>query len=1138
MATIPRIHRHHDYTIAWISALPLEMAAAAAMLDERHPDLPTDLSDNNSYIFGSIHGHNVVIVCLPAGVYGTTSAAVIASATPSQGDIRLGDVVVSQPTRDYGGIVQYDYGKTLSNNRFERTGMLNKPPSVLLTAVSKLQAEHMVRPSNIPTILSEMVCRYPKMKDKFTYRGAEQDVLFEPDYDHEDSGITCANCDFRRRETRPDRGYDVPVVHYGLIASANQVMKNGRIRDQLANEFGILCFEMEAAGLMDNFPCLVIRGICDYADSHKNKQWQEYAAATAAAYTKELLSMIHTKQLVDMPSPHLLERISNYDHDKVHQRLAYKRLPGTTQWFLNHATYKAWLTRLDQSSLWCSGKIGSGKTIIAASVVEAVKYRALGNSSCQCPTVIFYCENKHSGSLQASYILASLIKQLAQLLYESHQVFPPDVAHELERFFGRDRRVPDYDDLREIFNLLFSYMPNTIYVLDGLDALEQQECQKMLLLIRATFSSASPPNGSKIMLLSRNHVPGYVNIATFMPWALRISTFNHVTQDIEFYIKASIDDKSMLRKLTSDCSLLEEIKRVLLTEASGMFLWVYLVLEILWSTCFTDAEVRSALRRLPKGLKETYRLCTQRIASDPRAAKVLKWVSFATRPLHIDELKEAVAFDLHDTRWDHEKVPQDEFVLGCCANLVVQDPTDGCVRFAHSSVKKFLLSHRADHETRYLESEARGNLQCGEFCVAYLSFSNFSLQVETQGRDHNSTGLTVVSPALLAGEAMKSSLFSLFRAPKIQKASIKLPIRPVCTDSPGEQFKFLDYASPVEQHIPLLRIVMSYKEELAKICNLPLIGESLPALHFASRFGFTSIVRRLLNLCEINLPDLEGYTPLHHAAEKGHPAVVSTLLREKSIAINSKSRIQATPLWLAARNGHLDVLKARSIDGQAPISIARQNRHEKVVNLLFGKGSTILFVRKSLAEIASEWELGHVTDDDAIRKFEQHLSQESDTPQAVKLRENRIWKTNLEEKACAPLLKRFRKHEAELRKALNVRKKIDIAEVVRGQVALESLQQLSSSHQHLFQLNYLGYVLYKAGAAAYTNSYGWPGLTESVLVLCMESLPVFLGIMSGEIAVSAGFRQLADVRNRLLVAGSGAAESFWDRSHFVQQGPS
>jgi nucleoside phosphorylase len=86
------------------------------------------------------------------------------------------------------------------------------------------------------------------------------------------------------------------VTHYGLIASGNQVMRHGQTRDRLARELGILCFEMEAAGLMDNFPCLVVRGICDYADSHKNKQWQEYAAATAAAYAKELLSLIPENQ--------------------------------------------------------------------------------------------------------------------------------------------------------------------------------------------------------------------------------------------------------------------------------------------------------------------------------------------------------------------------------------------------------------------------------------------------------------------------------------------------------------------------------------------------------------------------------------------------------------------------------------------------------------------------------------------------------------------------------------------------------------------------------------------------------------------------------------------------------------------------
>jgi nucleoside phosphorylase len=85
---------------------------------------------------------------------------------------------------------------------------------------------------------------------------------------------------------------DDPAIHYGLIASGNQLIKDAFVRDKLAAEKDILCFEMEAAGLMNHFPCLVIRGICDYSDSHKNKEWQGYAAMMAAAYAKDLLCRI------------------------------------------------------------------------------------------------------------------------------------------------------------------------------------------------------------------------------------------------------------------------------------------------------------------------------------------------------------------------------------------------------------------------------------------------------------------------------------------------------------------------------------------------------------------------------------------------------------------------------------------------------------------------------------------------------------------------------------------------------------------------------------------------------------------------------------------------------------------------------
>jgi nucleoside phosphorylase len=83
-----------------------------------------------------------------------------------------------------------------------------------------------------------------------------------------------------------------------FIASADKLMEDAMIRDALAEEHDILCFEMEAAGLMDNFRCLVIRGICSYSDTHNNDPWQGYAAATAAAYARELLQAMPGEQVV------------------------------------------------------------------------------------------------------------------------------------------------------------------------------------------------------------------------------------------------------------------------------------------------------------------------------------------------------------------------------------------------------------------------------------------------------------------------------------------------------------------------------------------------------------------------------------------------------------------------------------------------------------------------------------------------------------------------------------------------------------------------------------------------------------------------------------------------------------------------
>ncbi|KAF3152659.1 hypothetical protein TWF569_002962 [Orbilia oligospora] len=301
-----------NYTVGWICALPVEMAAATAMLDEEHGK-PTqqDSHDKYTYTLGKIGQHNVVIACLPDGVVGTTSAAAlgvqmrssfrcirfglmigVGGGVPSRlHDIRLGDVVVSKPRGTSSGVIQYDYGKAVENGQLIMDGSLNKPPKTLLTAMSSLEADHLRRGNCISGHISKMLYKHPHMQQHFKHQGPENDILYAADYKHA-IGPHCLQCDPKQQIIRAPRNSLSPAIFYGTIGSGNQVMKDGITRDKLASEKDILCFEMEAAGLMDHFPCLVIRGICDYADSHKNKRWQEYAAATAAAYAKELLCTI------------------------------------------------------------------------------------------------------------------------------------------------------------------------------------------------------------------------------------------------------------------------------------------------------------------------------------------------------------------------------------------------------------------------------------------------------------------------------------------------------------------------------------------------------------------------------------------------------------------------------------------------------------------------------------------------------------------------------------------------------------------------------------------------------------------------------------------------------------------------------
>ncbi|KAL9618322.1 MAG: hypothetical protein Q9160_006972 [Pyrenula sp. 1 TL-2023] len=274
-----------EYTVGWLTVLSIERAAATAMLDEQHEkplDFKQSSKDTNSYTWGCVGKYNVVIASLAAGVMGTTNATTTALAMLSSfpsikfallvgigagvpntwHDVRLGDVVVSQPCGNNGGVVQYDLGRAGAAGKWERRDFLARPPEMLLKALANLQSDHGLESYEVVDFLQDAGLRSSKFKIAYAYPGLQNDRLFEATYQHvENRTNNYEKCDSSKEVKMKPRASTEPEIHYDVIASGNTLINNVVIRDNKIDEMAeqIIFFEMVAAGLMNEFPCLVIR---------------------------------------------------------------------------------------------------------------------------------------------------------------------------------------------------------------------------------------------------------------------------------------------------------------------------------------------------------------------------------------------------------------------------------------------------------------------------------------------------------------------------------------------------------------------------------------------------------------------------------------------------------------------------------------------------------------------------------------------------------------------------------------------------------------------------------------------------------------------------------------------------------------
>lgn len=293
----------------------IELTAARGMLDEEHglPRKAPLLADQNTYTLGLIGKTKVVI----ANRKGVAGAARVGSSMvftfpnirvgllvgiaagipdlPNNRDIRLGDVIISDDPLT-GGVAVHDTGTRLPNGSILSDHVSKPPLAALRNALASMRAEHSKRDNNnITANINQMLQKYPRLQTRgYCPPGSGFDRLLQADYQHKQGNSSCATCDPAREVRRQKRSDKMHVVHYGSIASGNQVIKYAPKREALRVAHGAIGLEMEAKGLVNFFPLIVIRGISDYADTHKNDRWQPCAASAAAACAKEFLDHLQT----------------------------------------------------------------------------------------------------------------------------------------------------------------------------------------------------------------------------------------------------------------------------------------------------------------------------------------------------------------------------------------------------------------------------------------------------------------------------------------------------------------------------------------------------------------------------------------------------------------------------------------------------------------------------------------------------------------------------------------------------------------------------------------------------------------------------------------------------------------------------
>ncbi|KAL2829430.1 purine and uridine phosphorylase [Aspergillus cavernicola] len=331
--------QNDKYQIAWICSNHIEMLPASEMLDREfgEPQIPLKTDKEYAMTLGIMGNHKIVILNLLTEENGDECGSALvaellakfpqirfgvmvgvgAGIPDYEGDevrdIRVGDVVVGSYKADDGGVFVYDGWEP-----YTILGTFNAPPRCLRPAVVGLQTRRGECMSRVSARINNMLEKRAHMAKTWRRPDATTDLLYRSGYDKDDGGI-CSGWKEAQEVSRRDwerRSTIDPFIHCGGIAISSESVEDGRTRDRIHSIYPqVFCLDNDLSGVETGFPCLVIRGISNYADTHRNGEWLRYAAAAAAAFGTILLHEVSAMDVAGEPTAvEVIQRATKFLH--------------------------------------------------------------------------------------------------------------------------------------------------------------------------------------------------------------------------------------------------------------------------------------------------------------------------------------------------------------------------------------------------------------------------------------------------------------------------------------------------------------------------------------------------------------------------------------------------------------------------------------------------------------------------------------------------------------------------------------------------------------------------------------------------------------------------------------------------------